>query len=321
MLLYIIAFTIFVLILLGYFKIADHFNIIDKPNERSSHKHITIRGGGIVFPVAALLGFLLYGFNQPWIMLALLLLATVSFLDDVVTLSSKIRIIVHLIAVTLLFWQLQLFEIPWYGIGLAYVVVIGWINAFNFMDGINGITAFYGLVALFTFAWLNSSMDFVSQHLIILLILSVFVFSFFNVRKRAKTFAGDVGSVSMAFLLAWFMILLIKETGRMEYILFFSVYGIDSALTIFFRLLQRENIFKAHRTHLYQFLSNELQWPHVLVSGIYGVIQAGINFLVLMLISENKMTWQVFIMILILLSAFYLIIRLKITKILQHKLI
>lgn len=321
MLLYIFSFIVFGILLLGYIKIADHFNIIDTPNERSSHKNNPIRGGGIVFPVAAFFWFLIYGFNQPWIMLALLLLAIVSFLDDVITLTSKIRIIVHLITVSLLFWQLQLFEIPWYGVILAYIVTIGWINAFNFMDGINGITAFYGLVALSTFAWLNSSMDFVSQHLIILLMLSVLVFSFFNARKRAKTFAGDVGSVSLAFLLAWFMILLILKTGRLEYILLFSVYGIDSTITILFRLLQRENIFKAHRTHLYQFLSNELQWPHVLVSGIYGIIQAGINFFVIILISENYMNWQVFIMISLLMSAIYLIIRLKITKKLQHNLI
>lgn len=321
MLFYILALIVFGILILGYFRIADHFNIIDKPNKRSSHKNNPIRGGGVLFPVAAFMWFMIYGFNQPWIMLALLLLAIVSFLDDVITLSSKIRIIVHLITVSLLFWQLQLFEIPWYGIVIAYIVVIGWINAFNFMDGINGITAFYGLVALSTFAWLNRSLEFVSQHLIILLVLSVLVFSFFNARKRAKTFAGDVGSVSMAFLLAWFMILLILKTGRLEYILFFSVYGIDSALTIVFRLLRRENIFEAHRTHLYQFLSNEFQWSHVLVSGIYATIQAGVNFLVIFLFSGNKMTWQVFIMILLLLSAIYLIIRLKITKELQHKLI
>lgn len=321
MLLYIIAFIIFVVILLGYFKIADHFNIIDKPNERSSHKNITIRGGGIIFPVAAFLWFLLHGFNQPWMMLALVLLAAVSFIDDVITLSSKIRIIVHLVAVSLLFWQVQLFEIPWYGIGLTYIVVIGWINAFNFMDGINGITAFYGLVALFTFAWLNNLMDFISQQLIIFLIISVLVFSFFNARKHAKTFAGDVGSVSMAFLLAWFMILLILKTGRLEYILLFSVYGIDSAITILFRLMQRENIFKAHRTHLYQLLGNEFQWPHVVVSGIYSITQLVINIIVILLVAENIMSWGIFISILLVLSFVYLIIRTRLLKIVKIELL
>lgn len=314
MLLYILSFFIFVALLLGYFKLADHFNIIDKPNERSSHKNVTIRGGGIVFPVAAVLWFVFYGFNQFWIIFALLLLAVISFLDDLFSLSSKLRIVVHFVAVSILFWQLQIFNLPWYGIVAAYLLVTGWINAFNFMDGINGITAFYGLVSLLTFLWLNQSAEFVSQQLVVLLTLSVLVFSFFNARKRAKTFAGDVGSVPLAFLLAWFLISLILKTGRPEYILFFSVYGIDSAITILFRILQRENIFEAHRTHLYQYLSNEIQWPHVLVSGVYGIIQAVVNALTIVLISENLMTWQTFILILFSLSALYLIIRLKITK-------
>ncbi len=320
MLLYIIAFIIFVVILLGYFKIADHFNIIDKPNERSSHKHITIRGGGIVFPAAAFLWFLMYGFNQPWIIFALLLLATVSFLDDAKTLSSKIRITIHFIAVSVLFWQIQLFDLPWYYILLAYLLVTGWINAFNFMDGINGITAFYGLVALGTFAWLNQSMHFVSQDLIILLIFSVLIFSFFNARHRAKTFAGDVGSVSLAFLLAWFIVSLIIKTGRFEYILLFAVYGIDTVFTIIHRLQQRENIFEAHRTHLYQFLSNEFQWPHIIVSGIYCVIQLGINYIAIKLIAENRMNWQIFILFLLVLSSIYLVARYIILKDLRLKL-
>lgn len=316
---YIIAFIILVLILLGYFKVADHFNIIDRPNERSSHTKITIRGGGIVFPAAAFLWFLMFGFEQYLIIIALVLMAIISFLDDVLTVSSKIRLLVHFISVSLLFGALHIFELPWYVILATYLLVIGWINAFNFMDGINGITAFYGLVSLSTFAWLNNSYEFISQQLIFLLIFAVLIFSFFNARKAAKTFAGDVGSVSLAFLLAWFMILLITETGRLEYILLFSVYGIDSVITILFRLVKRENIFEAHRTHLYQYLSNEFQWPHVLVSVIYGFAQATVNFLTLILISKNKMNWQVFFLILLILGAVYLFVRIRIIKALQPK--
>jgi UDP-GlcNAc:undecaprenyl-phosphate GlcNAc-1-phosphate transferase len=317
--LYLTACVVQIFLLLGYFKIADHFNIIDKPNERSSHSYVTIRGGGIVFPAAALLWFIMYGFNQPWFILSLLLMAAVSFLDDVITLTSKIRILVHFIAVTLLFWQLHVFELSWYGIAMAYLFTIGWINAFNFMDGINGISAFYGLAALGTLAWLNQSIEFVSQHLIIILILSLLVFSFFNARKQAKTFAGDVGSVSMAFMLAWFIISLMIKTGRMEYILLFAVYGIDSVVTILYRLRRHENIFEAHRTHLFQYLSNELLWPHVLVSGIYSVVQVGINIVTIVLIAREKMTWPVFVLLLLLLSVGYLIIRYKISKAIQQK--
>ena len=321
MLLYLITFIAQIFLLLGYFKFANQYNIIDKPNGRSSHSYTTIRGGGIVFPAAAILWFLMYGFSQPWLILALLLMAAISFLDDVITLTSKIRIFVHFMAVTILFWQLNVFELPWYCFAFAYLFTIGWINAFNFMDGINGITAFYGLVALGTFAWLNQSLEFVSQQLIIVLVLSVLIFSYFNARKRAKTFAGDVGSVSMAFLLAWFMISLMVKTGRVEYILFFALYGLDSVVTIIFRLRRHENIFKAHRSHLFQYLSNELKLPHVMVSSIYALVQCGINIITIVLISENRMTNSAFVLFLSVLCIAYLIIRNVIFKAIQQKLV
>jgi UDP-N-acetylmuramyl pentapeptide phosphotransferase/UDP-N-acetylglucosamine-1-phosphate transferase len=319
MFLYFITFIILTLILLGYFRLANHFNIIDKPNERSSHNYVTIRGGGIVFPVATILWFVMFGFNQAWLVFGLLLLAAVSFLDDIITLSSKIRILIHFVAVTILFWQLGIFGLSVYIVVLAYLFTIGWINAFNFMDGINGITAFYGFVSLVSFAWINHSIGFVSQDLIIILIISVLIFSFFNARSRAKTFAGDVGSVSMAFLLVWLMISLMIKTGRLEYILFFAIYGMDSVFTIIFRLWRRENIFEAHRTHLFQFLSNELKWPHVLVSAIYGIVQVAINIVAIMLITEERMTLRGLIVFFMALSVGYLIIRKRVSVIIQRK--
>lgn len=319
MFLYIIAFVILILILLGYFKLANHFNIIDKPNERSSHNYVTIRGGGIVFPMATILWFVMFDFNQAWLVFGLFLLAAVSFLDDIITLSSKIRILIHFVAVTILFWQLGIFGLSAYIVVLAYLLTIGWINAFNFMDGINGITAFYGFVSLVSFAWMNYSIGFVSQDLIVILIISVLIFSFFNARSRAKTFAGDVGSVSMAFLLVWLMISLMIKTGRLEYILFFAIYGIDSVFTILFRLWRRENIFEAHRTHLFQFLSNELKWPHILVSAIYGIVQIAINIVAIMLITEERMTLHGLIVFFMVLSVGYLIIRKRVSVIIQRK--
>ena len=157
--------------------------------------------------------------------------------------------------------------------------------------------------------WLNQSIQFLPQHLINYLIFSVLIFSYFNLRKKAKTFAGDVGSVSMAFILAWFMISLIINTGRIEYILFFAVYGIDTVFTIFYRMKRRENIFEAHRSHLYQYLSNELKWSHVLVSAIYGIVQIVINIITIALIFSGNMNWLVFILFLLLLAAGYLILR------------
>jgi UDP-N-acetylmuramyl pentapeptide phosphotransferase/UDP-N-acetylglucosamine-1-phosphate transferase len=316
---YIISTILLLIAIIFYFRIADHFNIIDNPNERSSHSYITIRGGGIIFLVAALIWFFMFGFHQPWIILALILIAIVSFIDDLVTLSSKVRILIHFAAVTLLFWQLQVFVLPWYGIVLAYLFTIGWINAFNFMDGINGITPFYTLVTLVSFWWVNQTVDFISEELIILLVISLVIFSFFNARKQAKTFPGDVGSVSLAFLLAWFMITLMIKTGRVEYILFFSIYGVDSIITIIYRLKRRENIFKAHRSHLYQYLSNELKWPHVLVSVIYGVVQFMINVLVIWLLAEDKLNILVFCFLLLGLASVYLLARYLVSRTIRQQ--
>jgi UDP-N-acetylmuramyl pentapeptide phosphotransferase/UDP-N-acetylglucosamine-1-phosphate transferase len=309
MLLYFAVFIMLFFLLKGYFIIADHFNIVDKPNERSSHSHLTIRGGGILFPIAGLAWFVLYGFVEPWIILAMILLATISFLDDILTLSSGIRILAHFAAVSLLFWQLHIYGMPWYIILAAYLLTIGWINAFNFMDGINGITVFYSLVTICSFIWINMSITFIPNQLLVLLIISALIFSYYNARVRAITFAGDVGSVTMAFLLAWFMISLIMKTGRFEYILFFAVYGIDSVFTIFFRLLRHENIFEAHRTHLFQYLSNEIKWPQILVSSIFSIIQLILNVITIFLFEQDRMTLSVFILILLTLSIIYLTLR------------
>ena len=204
--------------ILLYFRVAIHFGITDKPNIRSSHTVVTIRGGGIIFPVAALTWFVISGFELPWLITGLFMIAVISFMDDVTELSPVLRIFVHFTAVTLLFLQAHLFGLPWFYIFIVYLFTIGWINAFNFMDGINGITAFYALVALGTFFVLNRTERFIPEELTVLMIISVVIFSFFNVRKKARCFAGDVGSIPMAFILAFMMISLILKTGRWEYI-------------------------------------------------------------------------------------------------------
>ena len=224
------------------------------------------------------------------------------------------RLLGHIIAVSVLFWQFDVMTLPWYSIIIAFIFCIGWLNVFNFMDGINGITAFYSVITLFSMLYLNQTIKFTSKELIILLILAVLVFSIFNVRKQAKTFSGDVGSISMAFLLAAFMILLMMQTGQIEYILFFAVYGIDSVFTIIFRLIKKENIFTAHRSHLYQYLCNELNQSHIFISSIYAIIQLGINILTIYLIQKNQMTISLFFLILIILSLSYLLIRFRVKQ-------
>lgn len=309
MITYLIIALLLILTILVYFRIADRFSIIDKPNERSSHSYITIRGGGVIFPVAALLWFAFYGFLGVWAIAGLILVAVISFIDDLKPLPGSVRMPVQVVAVILLMAGLGLQNLPWYYAVIAIILAVYWINAFNFMDGINAITPFYSLAALVTFLVLNLSYPFFDEELIVVLIISAVIFSYFNARKRARTFAGDVGSVSMAFLLAWMLLALILETGRYEYLLLFAVYGLDSAFTIFFRLLRRENIFQAHRSHLYQLLSNELKWPHVKVSILYAVAQLVINLLIVYLISNDLMNFAVFLLSILILSAIYLILR------------
>ncbi|TDQ73506.1 MraY family glycosyltransferase [Sphingobacterium yanglingense] len=284
---YLVVFISLFILELAYFKAADRFNIIDKPNERSSHTTITLRGGGIIFYFGALAFFVLSGFQYPWFFLGLTLMTVVSFADDVMTLSNKIRLLVHFTSVLLMAYELHLFAMPWYILLIAFVVVVGVINAYNFMDGINGITACYSLAVGGLLLWVNQSVNFIDSNLLIYTLLSVLVFTFFNFRTKAKCFAGDVGSVAIAFILLFALVALIIKTQSLIYILFLSVYGIDAVWTIVRRLVKRENIFEAHRSHLYQYLGNEAGINKLVVSLLYGIVQLLIGLLVIRMAQES----------------------------------
>ena len=262
---------------LFYFKIADKCNIIDKPNERSSHTRVTLRGGGIIFYFGALACFLTSGFEYPLFILALTLVTFISFVDDIKSTRQVTRLLFHFSAMGLMFCQWGLFSLSWWWIVIALIVCTGIINAYNFMDGINGITGGYSLVVLTALAIINAEIiPFVEGDFIYTVICSVVVFCFFNFRKRAKCFAGDVGSVSIAFILLFLIGKLIIQTGDFSWIVLLSVYGVDSVLTIIHRLMLHENIGLPHRKHLYQLMANELKIPHVVVSSVYMAVQATI---------------------------------------------
>ena len=274
MMYYLIVLVLLFGVELFYFKVADKYNIIDKPNERSSHTRITLRGGGVVFYFGALVYFLTSGFEYPWFMLALTFVAIISFIDDIRSTSQELRLVLHFSAMALMFYQWGLFSLSWWWIIIALIICTGIINAYNFMDGINGITGGYSLVVLLSLAYINEEVTpFVEQDLIYTVIMSVLVFCFFNFRKKARCFAGDVGSVSIAFILLFLLGKLIIQTGDFSLIILLSVYGVDSVLTIFHRLMLHENIGLPHRKHLYQLMANELRIPHVMVSVIYMVLQ------------------------------------------------
>lgn len=303
---YIVLLLLFIGIELIYFKIADHYNIIDKPNHRSSHSSITLRGGGIIFPIAILIA-LFQGFVGWALTLAVILVAVLSFVDDIKPLPTLPRFGCQIIAVLVIASDLQLFQNPFWVLPLLIIFFIGWINAFNFMDGINGITVLYALVAIGSFSILP-----VNESILPLLItmgLSCLVFGFFNVRTKAKTFAGDVGSISMAVFLGYLMIKTIVYTGQIGYLLFFSVYGIDAIITILYRIKRRENILEAHRSHLYQYLANELGHSHIAISCQYAVLQLVVNGILIYLDQQGKLSIFVSLLFLLVLTFLYLVVR------------
>lgn len=303
---YIALLILFVIIELVYFKIADYFNIIDKPNSRSSHSLITLRGGGVIFPIAVFTASLLG--HLSWITaLAVILVGIVSFIDDIKPLSQLPRFASHGIAIAMVFYDLGVFTQIFWIIPIIFIILIGWVNVFNFMDGINGITVLYAFVSILSFSFIKINAD--SLPLLFTMGLSCCVFGFFNVRKKAKTFAGDVGSISMALFLGYFMLKTILESGQVGYLLFFSLYGIDAAITIFTRIRKRENIFQPHRSHLYQYLVNELGYSHILISLLYSGIQLSINILLLYLQQIGELSLPIAVSFLAFQILFYLWIR------------
>lgn len=277
---YLIIATILFVAELAYFKIADHFNIIDKPNLRSSHTKIVLRGGGIIFLIGAWVWSAFFGFQYPWFLVAVTLAAGVSFIDDIHSLPDSVRLLVQFVAMGLMFYQLDMIHANlWWAVILALIVCVGATNIYNFMDGINGITAGYSLAVLIPLLLRNCSGEFVENSLIVVTILSVLVFSYFNFRpkNKAKCFAGDVGSVGIAFILLFMIGCLIMKTGDITWLIFLLVYGVDGCCTIVHRIMLHEHLGEAHRKHAYQLMANELGMSHVTVSLIYMAIQLVIS--------------------------------------------
>ena len=303
---YFIAFLALLGAQLLYFLIADKYNIIDKPNERSSHTKPTIRGGGVIFVLAVLLAWIMGVASWP-LALGIVLVGAVSMVDDIRPLHQLPRISVHLLATGLLIYDISQGTSLGLWIPVLFFLLIGWTNLFNFMDGINGITVLYALVALVTFYQLPALEG--EQELIALVGISSLVFAWFNVRKKAKTFAGDVGSVSMAMVLGYLMIKLIFITQNPFYLFFFSLYGIDACMTIFIRLSKKENIFNPHRTHLYQYLANEKGFSHLSISFAYAILQLLINLLWIYGIGLSEIHWLAGLVFVAVLIPLYFILR------------
>ena len=281
---YLLIFALLLVAELAYFRIADKFNIIDKPNERSSHSSIVLRGGGIIFSLSMVVWAAMMAVQGEGTVVVsylpflagLLLVAGVSFWDDVQSLPDSVRLVVQFIAMGLMFWSMGILHWKmWWVVLLALIVCVGATNVINFMDGINGITAGYALAVLLPLVLLNRNLAFVDASFLVVAILGVLVFCLFNFRPKgkAKCFAGDVGSIGIAFILLFAIGKLVVQTGDVTYLIFLLVYGVDGCLTICHRILLHENLGEAHRKHAYQLMANELKIGHVKVSLLYMGLQ------------------------------------------------
>ena len=281
---YIIIFAILLVAELLYFRIADHFNIIDKPNERSSHSSIVLRGGGIIFSVAMIAWAVTMVAQGDWgvvagyipFLIGLLMVAGVSFWDDVQSLPDSVRLVVQFVSMALMFWSMGILHWNmWWIVLIALIVCVGATNVINFMDGVNGITAGYALAVLLPLLMLNSSLSFIEPSYLVVAILGVLVFCLFNFRPKgkAKCFAGDVGSITIAFIMLFAIGRLVVLTQDVTYLIFLLIYGVDGCFTICHRIMLHENLGEAHRKHAYQLMANELKIGHVKVSLLYMVLQ------------------------------------------------
>ncbi|MBE7670575.1 UDP-GlcNAc--UDP-phosphate GlcNAc-1-phosphate transferase [Tenacibaculum piscium] len=256
-----------------YIKLAAKFNIIDKPNHRSSHTTSTIRGGGILFLLAILLYFFTSNFQYPYFVIGVSLIAIVSFVDDIVTLSSNIRLPFQFIAIALCLFQIGFTTTDFLILIPLLIIGVGFINIYNFMDGINGITGLYSIVVLLGLYFINLKEHIVADDLIIYTLLSLVVFGFYNFRKKARMFAGDIGSISIAVLLFFIGAYFLKELKAPILLLFVLVYGADTVLTLVYRKSIGEKITEPHRKHIYQKLVQTTKLSHLQVAVIYAVFQ------------------------------------------------
>lgn len=277
---YVIIAVILLAAELIYFRIADRFNIIDKPNQRSSHSSIVLRGGGIIFMLSLWIWAAFFGFQNIWFLIAVTLVAGISFIDDIHSLPDSVRLVAQFAAMALMFYQLDILHWNmWWIILIAMIVCVGASNIINFMDGINGITGAYALASLLPLFFLNKKIGFTDESLIAVVALADIVFCFFNFRPKgkAKCFAGDVGSIGVAYILLFLIGSLILATGDVTYLILLLVYGVDGCLTICHRILLHENLGEAHRKHAYQLMANELRIGHVKVASFYALLQLAVS--------------------------------------------
>lgn len=302
---YICLFAVFYFLEKGYIWYANKKGIKDNPEERSSHKNITVRGGGFLFYVAVL-GYICYfGFPKLYFFVGLTIISLMSFVDDVYSLSPKTRLVCQMVALALMVSQISTSSV---GIMLALIVLsAAAVNIVNFMDGINGMLSGMSLVVLGCLQYVNYEViPFIEPELMWCVLIADLAFCLFNFKKVADCFAGDVGSMAMGYILFFLIIRLVWTSNDFKWIILLGVFLTDGGLTIVHRIFLRENIFLPHRKHAYEIMANELKISHLKVAMIYMIIQVAVSVWYILV-----PTMVSFIAIIVILCGMYLAFMMK----------
>jgi Fuc2NAc and GlcNAc transferase len=278
------------------YKFGRKIASLDVPNERSSHSIPTPRGGGVGIWLAFMIVGILYTEDRMFIGLTGTA-GLVGLLEDRLSLQPRLRLLLQLIISIVIVSMISTQPVSIMAVGLFLfwiVFITGTANFYNFMDGIDGIAGLtgvigFGLTAFFAFAVVHEP-----DVALMSLALSAGCLGFlpFNFPK-AKVFMGDVGSIFLGFVFAVFVMRL-SVTINIFFclIMFLSTFYADAILTIFYRWKDEENLMKAHRRHLYQYLGNECGVPHWKISSIYALTQAVIGLLALYAYTSG-LVWQI----------------------------
>ncbi len=276
--------------------------LADIPGTRSSHNQVVPKGGGIGIPLAvALASFCLVHYGQSLIVLALAM-AAIALINDRFELSVALRLtlgfglsagLVFLLKRDMLSGLLtsQGIFVP-LAAGLFFTIyILAATNVFNFMDGINGLA---GLEAVVSLALLGLAAGLVkkSPEIFLLALSGAAAAAGFLLLNfpRAKVFMGDVGSIFIGFLFAGLTVLLASTAKEFLFLAMFQgVFYVDGATTLLVRLLNRENILRPHKKHLYQKLVHHSGWTHTKVTLIYGACQALIGLIAFILFQAGIM--------------------------------
>jgi UDP-N-acetylmuramyl pentapeptide phosphotransferase/UDP-N-acetylglucosamine-1-phosphate transferase len=238
-------------------SILTQYSVIDTPNERSSHKIPVPRGGGIAMIIVALIFLASAGMDLK-IIAAATLLAIISFIDDLRNMPVTVRLGAQAIAVIIATSALHGRIVPAIPLPLEQaLIVLSWlwfINLFNFMDGIDGITSMETImimIGICIIAFVHKSLPAALVLHACIIAAATLGFFWFN-RHPAKLFMGDIGSVTLGFLVACLLFELALHGQLLPALILPAYYVSDATFTLFKRLITREKIWQAHSQHAYQ---------------------------------------------------------------------